>query len=93
VKGIAAAGAFAIALYASSGAYALGPALGLDADIGQLNSGLYESDPASNAPNAGGIFTDLTGSNFTVAPGPHVRIRSGEPRFRVIRAPRIIITP
>ena len=93
MKAIAAAGALAVALGASSGAYALGPAIGLDADIGQLNSGFYESDPASNAPNAGGIFTDLTGSNFTVAPGPAVRIRNGEPRFRVIRAPRITITP
>ena len=93
MKGIAATGALAIVLGVSSAAHALGPAMGLDADIGQLNSGFYGSDPASNAPNAGGVFTDLTGLNFTVAPGPAVRIHNNEPRFRVIRAPRITVTP
>jgi hypothetical protein len=86
-------GALALALAAPNAAFALGPAFGLDADIDQLNAGLYDSDPASNAPNAGGIFSDLTGSHFTVAPRPTVRIRNAEPRFRVIRAPRITVTP
>ena len=86
-------GAFAVALTAPSAALALGPGLGLDADIDQLNAGLYDSDPASNAPNAGGIFEDMTGSHFTVTPGPAVRVRNAEPRFRVIRAPRITVTP
>jgi hypothetical protein len=86
-------GAFAFALASPGAAFALGPGLGLDADLDQLNAGLYDSDPASNAPNAGGIFDDLTGSHFTVAPGPAVRIRNAEPRFRVIRAPRITVTP
>ncbi len=86
-------GALAIALAVPSAAFALGPGLGLDADIDQLNAGLYDSDPAANAPNAGGIFDDLTGSHFTVPPSPTVRIRNAEPRFRVIRAPRITVTP
>lgn len=86
-------GALALAFAAPSAAFALGPGLGLDTDIDQLNAGLYDSDPASNAPNAGGIFNDLTGSHFTFAPQPTVRIRSAEPRFRVIRAPRITVTP
>jgi hypothetical protein len=86
-------GALALAFVAPNSAFALGPGLGLDADIDQLNAGLYDSDPAANAPNAGGIFNDLTGSHFTVAPGQAVRIRNAEPRFRVIRAPRITVTP
>lgn len=86
-------GVFVLAFSAPSAALALGPGLGLDADIDQLNAGLYDSDPVSNAPNAGGIFDDLTGSHFTVLPSPTVRIRNAEPRFRVIRAPRITVTP
>jgi hypothetical protein len=86
-------GAFALALAAPGAAFALGPGLGLDADLDQLNAGLYDSDPAANAPNAGGVFDDLTGSHFVFAPRPTVRIRNAEPRFRVIRAPRITVTP
>lgn len=90
---IIAACALASLLILPDAAMALGPGLGLDADIGQLDAGLYPSDPASNAPNAGGIWTAMTGSNFTPAPSPTVRIRGATPRFRVIRAPRITVTP
>ena len=91
-RGIA-IGVLAFAFAAPGAAFALGPGLGLDADIDQLNVGLYDSDPASNGPNAGGVFNDLTGSRFTFAPNPTVRIRNPEPRYRVIRAPRITVTP
>lgn len=85
--------ALAISFLLPGAAFALGPGLGLDADLDQLNAGLYASDPASNAPNAGGIWTAMTGSSFTPAPSPTIRIRGAAPRFRVIRAPRITVTP
>jgi hypothetical protein len=86
------AGALTLLLAFMNPAAALGPAMGLDAQIGQLDAGFYDSDPASNAPNAGGIWTDLTGSNFVFAPSPSVRVGAA-PRYRVIRAPRITVTP
>ncbi|HLJ71859.1 MAG TPA: hypothetical protein VKU03_11110 [Roseiarcus sp.] len=90
---IFAVGALASFLVLPEAALALGPGLGLDADLGQLDAGLYPSDPASNAPGAGGVWTAMTGSNFTPAPSPTVRIRGAAPRFRIIRAPRITVTP
>ncbi|GEM_PF-3808205 len=91
MRKLVATGALAGLFAWPSAAFAFGPAMGLDADIGQLDAGFYDSDPASNAPNAGGVFADMTGSNFAFAPSPG-RARAA-PRFRVIRAPRIIVTP
>jgi hypothetical protein len=67
-------------------AVAFGPSMGLDADIGQLAAAGYGGDAATNAPHAGGDFTDLTVSRFTPAPsgaGPH----------RPSRRPRVFISP
>jgi hypothetical protein len=79
------AGALAF-LIAASPAMAFGPSMGADADIGQLAGAGYGGDAASNAPNAGGDFTDLTVSRFTPAP------TAAAPR-RPTRHPRILITP
>src|SRR5579883_3397490 len=70
MRKLVATGALAGLFAWPSAAFAFGPAMGLDADIGQLDAGFYDSDPASNAPNAGGVFADMTGSNFAFAPRP-----------------------
>jgi hypothetical protein len=79
------AGVIAV-LIAACPALAFGPSMGADADIGQLAAAGYGGDAASNAPGAGGDFTDLTAPRFTPAPTAHV------PR-RPTHHPRILITP
>jgi hypothetical protein len=80
-------GGLALSVLISDAALAFGPSIGNSADIGQLNVGLYDSDPASNAPNAGGIWTDFVGSNFTAPPRTGVHVRGG-----VARTPGVKIT-
>jgi hypothetical protein len=76
-------GALAILLSLAHPAAASGPAMGLDADLAQLDYGLRDSDPAANGPGARSTWIPMVESNSEFTPAPSAGIRITHPGVRI----------
>jgi hypothetical protein len=76
-------GALAISLFLGHPAAASGPAMGLDSDLAQLDTGLRDSDPAANGPGARSNWIPMVESNSEFTPAPSSGFRVTHPSVRI----------